>query len=274
MSKFNYYKELEKLGIAYLGRWAQSAKMSASYRNGTLTYCLYLAPANMSGHEVCPKSEHCRAFCLNNSGRNKGDIWVNGGIYNSKINRSRIRKTDLFFKDRQLFMLMLIYEINRAKNYAEKHGMGFSVRLNGTSDISPLAFSYNGVNILDVFPDVVFYDYSKVYTRYGVCERYPNYDLTFSYDGWNWGECENALKMNSRVAVVFFGNKLPKRFCGYDVVDANEYDMRYLDPKCCICGLHYHKTANDYQIINGKRTFVAPNTPFVIMPNDERCEWC
>lgn len=54
--------------------------------------------------------------------------------------------------------------------------------------------------------------------------------------------------------------KLPKKFKGYDVIDANGYDMRYLDPKRSIMGLHYHKTANDYK----SGHFVAPNTPFVI----------
>ena len=44
------------------------------------------------------------------------------------------------------------------------------------------------------------------------------------------------------------------------MVDANENDMRYLDEKGTIMGLHYHKTANDYK--NGH--FVRPNTPFVI----------
>jgi hypothetical protein len=57
------------------------------------------------------------------------------------------------------------------------------------------------------------------------------------------------------------------------VVDANEYDMRYLDPSKSIMGLHYHRTAGDYYIENGIRKFRVPDTPFVIKINDERCEW-
>ena len=65
---------------------------------------------------------------------------------------------------------------------------------------------------------------------------------------------------------------MPKTFGGYNVESGNEFDMRYLNSPQSVIGLHYHKTANDYKVINGKRTFVAPNTPFVIMPNDKRCE--
>lgn len=272
MEEFNYYKALRALGLSYLGYYKQSAKMKASWRNGTLTYCLYLAPANMSGYEVCPNSQYCRDLCLNNGGRNKGDIWAKGGIYNSKMNISRIKKTQLFFKDRQLFMLMLAYEIELARKKAEKLNMEFSVRLNGTSDISPLAFSYNGVNILDMFPNVTFYDYTKVYRRYDVLECYNNYDLTFSYDGHNWNDCMDVLYNGGRIAVVFYG-ELPKRFNGYEVVDGNTYDMRYKDPRNCVIGLHYHRTVNDYKMVNGKRTFFIPNNPFVVMDGDYRCEY-
>ena len=147
---------------------------------------------------------------------------------------------------------------------AKRLGYGFSVRLNGTSDLSPLAFKdpISGKNILELFPDVQFYDYTKVYNRVKLMEQYPNYDLTFSYDGYNWDECERFLQNGGKVAVVFYSENetLPKQFRGYNVVDANGYDMRYLDPKGSIMGLHYHKTANDYK--SGK--FVKPNTSFVI----------
>ena len=273
---FSYGRELKNLGISYLGSVAQSMKMRLSYENGTMTYCLYLAPANMSGHNVCPKSEHCRAFCLNGSGQNKCDE-LSRGVEGSKINQSRIKKTKLFYEDRALFMNLLIHEIKRYKAKAEKMGMGFSVRLNGTSDLSPVLFKdpESGLNLLELFPDVQFYDYTKVYNRIKLMAQYPNYDLTFSYDGFNADDCERFLQNGGRVAVVFFDEKLPKYFKGYKVVNGNDFDMRYLDPKGCVVGLHYHKTANDYYIDpnDGKRKFRVPDTPFVVKINDERCEW-
>ena len=147
---------------------------------------------------------------------------------------------------------------------AREMGYDFSIRLNGTSDISPLAFKdkRSGKNILELFPNVQFYDYTKVFNRINLLEKYPNYDLTFSFDGYNWDECEKFLQGGGKVAVVFYSdkNKLPQYYKGYKVVDANENDMRYLDEKGTIMGLHYHKTANDYK----SGHFVRPNTPFVI----------
>ncbi len=283
MENFSYGRELKNLGISYLGNVAQSMKMRLSYENGTMTYCLYLAPATMAGRtnkgtriNVCPKSEHCKAFCLNGSGQNKCDEFARG-VEGSKINRSRIKKTKLFYNDRDKFMRLLIHEINRYKAKAARLGMGFSVRLNGTSDLSPVLFKDpdTGLNLLELFPDTQFYDYTKVYNRIKLMEQYHNYDLTFSFDGYNWDECLEFLKKGGKVAVVFFDEKLPKYFGGYKVVDANGYDMRYLDPKQSIMGLHYHRTANDYYFDekDGKRKFRVPDTPFVVKINDERCEW-
>ena len=272
----NYGKALKELGVSYLGSGAQSVKLRLSLNNGTMTYCLYLAPWNMSGHNVCPKGQNCHQFCLNGSGQNKCDQ-LSRGVEGSKINRSRVKKTRFFYEHRAKFMEMLIHEITSKKARAERLGYEFSVRLNGTSDLSPLLFvdQKSGKNILELFPDVQFYDYTKVYGRTKLLEKYPNYDLTFSYDGYNWDECQKFLNAGGKVAVVFFDEKLPKYFKGYKVVNGNDFDMRYLDPKGCVVGLHYHKTANDYYIDpnDGKRKFRVPETPFVVKINDERCEW-
>lgn len=254
-------------GVSYLGGVAHSAKMKYSFNAGTATYCLYLAPANMSGYEVCPNSKFCRANCLNAAGRNKGDI-LSRGFEESKINKSRIKKTKLFFENKELFMRLLIKEIERERLIAVLKGMEFSVRLNGTSDLSPEDFVLDGKNILEIFYDVQFYDYTKVPQRMELTKKYPNYDLTLSYNGYNNNICRSYLDNGGKVAVVFFG-KMPKTFMGYPVHDANSYDMRYLDPQKHIMGLHYHRTGNDY--VNGK--FVVPNTKFVVMENDTRCGW-
>jgi hypothetical protein len=268
-----YNRTKKELGISYLGSIAQSVKMRLSFEHGTMTYCLYLAPWNMSGYNVCPKGQHCNEFCLNGSGQNKCDELARG-VEGSKINRSRIKKTKLFYENKGLFMEILTHEIESKREKAKRMGYGFSVRLNGTSDLSPLAFRdpKTGKNILELFNDVQFYDYTKVYNRTKLLETYDNYDLTFSYDGYNWDECEKFLQNNGKVAVVFYSEKgiLPKKFRGYDVIDANDYDMRYLDPKRSIMGLHYHKTAHDYK----SGHFVAPNTPFVInLDNETDVDW-
>ena len=101
MTYREYKDTLAKNAISYLGATRQSAKMRYSYNAKVATYCIYLAPYNMSGkYNVCPKGQHCSPFCLNNSGRNKGDI-IAHGKENSRINISRIKKTMLFYEDRK-----------------------------------------------------------------------------------------------------------------------------------------------------------------------------
>ena len=280
---FSYTHEINNLGFAYIGNVAQSAKTMKSYQHGTMTYCIYFAPATMAGRtnkgsriNVCPKSEYCKQFCLNGSGHNKVDQIMNGTGH-SRIDQSRIKKTRLFYNDRPTFMRLVIHEIKRWQKKAQEQGMGFSVRLNGTSDLSPELFidPETGLNLLQLFPEVQFYDYTKVYKRVALIHKYANYDLTFSYNGYNWNECENFLNEGGKVAVVFLDEKLPKYFAGYKVEDGNSYDMRYLNSPKSIIGLHYHKTANDYYIDpkDGIRKFRVPDTPFVVKINDPRIEW-
>ena len=278
---FSYTRCLHDLGISYVGSVCQSTKMKLSYKNGTMTYCLYLAPATMAGRtdkglpiNVCPNSKYCASFCLNGSGQNKCDE-LSRGIKGSKINISRIKKTRLFYNNRALFMRMLIHEIKVKRELARKKGMDFSIRLNGTSDLSPEIFidPDSGKNVLELFDDVNMYDYTKCKTRIRLMKKYKNYDLTLSYNGHNWDDCEEFLKAGGKVAVVFYGGKLPKKFNGWKVIDANNYDMRYLDEPKTICGLHYHKVASDYKVINGKRTFVEPQSEFIVKECDARCSW-
>lgn len=253
-------------GVRYLGGIKTSHKMELSYNNGTITYCLYLAPSDLSGYNVCPCSKYCKEYCLNGSGRNRMDI-----LHTKKsdknnlsvIDRSRIKKTKLFFEEKTFFMNWLIREIKRAQNYAKKLNMEFSVRLNGTSDINILDFNLNNKSILDLFPTVQFYDYTKVPTRFNLLKNFKNYDLTFSFNGYNWAVCESLLKKGHKVAVVF--EKLPKTFKGYNVIDGNLYDMRYKDNGGVIIGLTYHRVANNYDA-NG--VYKKPDTKFIVPKND------
>ena len=268
--KMSYTASKKVLGVSYLGGVSTSHKTELSERAGVLTYGLYLAPWDMSGHQVCAGGAHCHEFCLNGSGQNKIDELARGAEY-SKINISRIKKTKLFYQNRPLFMRILVHEIRRAQLRARAINMPFAVRLNCTSDLSPELFidPETGLNILQLFSDVQFYDYTKVPNRIKLLGKYSNYDLTFSFDGYNWATAQKYLSAGGRVAVVF-ANELPGTFDGYKVINGNNYDMRYLDPGKCIIGLSYHAVANDYKIIDGVRTFVAPETPFVIKSGDSR----
>jgi hypothetical protein len=167
-------------------------------------------------------------------------------VRENKINKSRINKTKLFFEHREFFVRWVIDEIKLGKKKAEKLGYRFSVRLNNTSDISPEMFYIddNGIkkNLLQIFSDVQFYDYTKVPNRHRLTKKYPNYDVTFSFSGHNWNDCKVMLENDVRVSVVF--NKLPETFEGYEVIDGDKYDMRYMDNKNVIVGLKYKIVRN------------------------------
>ena len=265
-NNLSYTAVKKAVGVSYFGNVQKSHKMDLSLKNGaTLTYCLYLAPWNMSGRNVCPAGVHCHEFCLNGSGQNKADELARG-VDGSLTNKSRIKKTRLFYENRPVFVRALIHEINKARKRAAALGVSFSVRLNGTSDLSPELFidPETGLNLLQLFPNIQFYDYTKVAGRAKLLHKYNNYDLTFSFDGYNWQQCENFLNAGGRVAVVFYGDKLPEYYKGFPVIDGNNTDTRYNEPGGVVVGLTYHVTANDYKTVNGRRVFVVPESEFVV----------
>lgn len=256
----NRSQAYKAVGVSYLGSVAQSSKLLHSMQELKIaTYGVYLASADLSGHNVCPKSTMCKEHCLFGSGRAKLDILAG----KNRLVNSRIRKTQLFFGNREFYMELLVAEIRAQKAKAEANGMEFSVRLNCTSDLNIDLFNLNGVNIRDIFPDVQFYDYTKVPTYLKSLSKYANYDITFSYDGANWDDCQNALNNNVRVAVVF-EKKLPKTYRGYEVIDGDKYDARYYDAKNVIVGLKFKTTANSTR--DHKAGMI--NTPFVVKEND------
>ncbi len=237
--KFTTVKEAKRLtGLTYLAKCNYSAKHKKAYKYDELVYSLYLAPAKLSGYEVCPmRNKECTKLCLNESGVNS--MSMNG----DQINQSRITKTKLFFEHREFFMQWMIHEINFFKKKAEKLGYRFSVRLNNTSDINPESFyikqGNSSVNILELFPDVQFYDYTKVLNRINLKKKYKNYDLTFSFSGTNIDEVMKAFQSKTRVAVVF--KEVPETFWDKKVIDGDKYDMRYYDPKNVVVGLKFKR---------------------------------
>jgi len=273
-----YVDTMKEIGISYLAKCNVSAKLSHNGKLNMLTYGLYLASADASGVNVCPKSTMCREACLVGSGYAKVDALSN----KTTTIDARITKTRLFFANRDLFMKLMCIEINRGINEAKRRGMEFSVRLNCTSDISPLAFKANGMNILEMYPNVQFYDYTKVKTYWKIQDKYPNYYLTFSRDGSteNEQECIEYLAKGGNVAVVFGvlkTSELPKKWKGYEVLVGDDYDYRVWDKLQVgkqIVGLVYKVSKNDFELVNGRNHFKGiPNIPFIINPNDRDCEY-
>ena len=273
-----YDKTLKEIGISYLCGCNSSSKIRHSITYNVLTASLYLASSDLSGINVCPKSSMCREACLSGSGHAKIDALS----HKAMIEKSRITKTRLFFANRALFCHILYVELKRMEKRAERQRMTFGVRFNCTSDIDISLVKFNGKPMIELFPNAEWYDYTKVFSRYKLMEKYKNYHITFSRDGSekNMEECKQWLSMGGNIAVVFGVTKmqeLPKTYMGYKVICGDEYDARFLDKMDKdgrIVGLIYKVGKNDFKEIDGKHIFKGiPDIPFIIQKGDKNCEW-
>jgi hypothetical protein len=58
-----------------------------------------------------------------------------------------------------------------------------------------------------------------------------------------------ALKNNVRVAVVF-KERIPEEYRGLQVINGDDYDMRYRDPKKILIGLKFKNVRNKIDFSN------------------------
>lgn len=194
---------------------------------GYLTAILHLAPANSAGlGTVCAKSTpQCRDLCLYYAGR---------GAF-AAVQAARIRRTQQYKDDPSGFAAKLIEEVDYWRKHAARKGMRLAVRINGTSDLPKLAWT-----VRQGFPDhtsPTFYDYTKI-TR--AWREVDTVHYTFSHSEKNLSDCMDALQERINVAVVFStkkGQPLPDRWFGKVVIDGDEHDLRFLDPRGVVVGL-------------------------------------
>lgn len=213
-----------------------NAKTVKGQKEGFLTGILYMAPANLSGYNTCAMAEiaQCDKACLNTAGL--------GGVYSS-IQEARIKKARLYFEERDLFMYNIVQDIKKLIKKAADKGFIPLVRLNGTSDIKweNVPLTIDGIdypNVMSVFPEVQFYDYTKIANRVNLPK---NYDLTFSYSGvLKYQKYVNvALQNKMRIAVVFRSEKtIPSKFLGLDCVSGDNTDIRHIEAGNIIVALY------------------------------------
>lgn len=202
-------------------------KIQKGAKLGYLSFILHLSPSDVAGAgNTCPKATAgCKAACLNTAGR--------GGMFTPEqgtntIQEARKRKTRQFFADKKAFAETLKEDIAKAIKYATKQGLTPVFRLNGTSDIA-----WEKYGIIEAFPTVQFYDYTKILGR--KVAHLPNYHLTFSAADGNDADVAKAIAQGMNVTVVF--DKIPKEYMGKEVFDADDTDLRFLDPKGAVLGL-------------------------------------
>jgi len=177
-------------------------------------------------HNLCAMADKagCAEPCLRWAGR--GQMGV--------VQRGRERKTMFYLSDRIGFMDALIKDITTFSRRCTNKGIQPCCRLNGTSDIQ-----YEKTGIMEQFPDVQFYDYTKIVKR-AYAKLPANYHLTLSYSEADPEYAEQVLQAVRDTGVnaaVVFRHKLPKTFKGLRVVNGDKDDLRFLDPKGVIVGL-------------------------------------
>jgi hypothetical protein len=233
------------------------------------TAILYLAPADEAGRgNLCPHaSAGCRAACLFTAGRGKFD----------NVRTARINKTLRWFDDRRAFLADIVQDIAKLEIYCRKHKLTPAVRLNGTSDIpwENVILPDDGGSIMDLFPSVRFYDYTKNPHRVikAVNSKNPlvspldlcyakgyfpaNYSLTFSRSEDNRRQVRQVIHAGGNVAAVYSGERfdrftwsksgiaraiahpMPERYFpdGPRIFNGDDSDARFLDPSGVVVAL-------------------------------------
>ena len=224
---------------------------------GYRTAAQYLAPSTLSGvMNVCQFStDGCATACLNTAGR--AGIMREDETTNI-IQQARIARTLLFHTDRDAYWKRLVYELMMVVADAEYDDLDPTARLNATSDFpwERMRVRYGNVdakNIMELFPQVQFYDYTKYPEALRPEATLPrNYHLTYSYAEKREDEAARALDAGRNVAAVMrspSGNGSYNKwridrptewaFGGttYQVLDGTTHDLRFLDESNSIVGL-------------------------------------
>ena len=182
----------------------------------------------MPNIQLCPMQviAGCKEPCLESSGRGNFD----------NVKKSRQAKTDWYKSDRAGFIAQLKKELTNFVKLCKKNDVEPYIRLNVISDVQ-WELATNG-SIPQSFPEINFFDYTKVAKRLTKMPR--NYKLMFSYSKAPkyQGQVQMALKTDVPMSVVFYG-PFPKTFMGKDVVDGDQSDILNLDQRGKVIGLKY-----------------------------------
>ena len=192
---------------------------------------------------TCPQSAICESLCLGEtSGQNL--LYGGEGEFRSGPRLSQFLKTEALIVNPEAFAVALIKQIETFRNAAKRLGYQPAIRLNVTSDFNPKTFE----NVINMFPDVMFYDYTKLDTK----PIAPNHHLTYSSTGAsqvvngetivneqsNWDRMVDKVLAGGRNVAMAFTSRtdMPKAIFDertgktFQVWNGDEYDARFLDP--------------------------------------------
>jgi hypothetical protein len=235
----------------YILSVSSDPKTIKSLIDGVLTGVMYGMPANGSGEwNDCPfASLGCTMACLNTSGH--GGIGLDQDNLNP-VQIARLKRSAFFHTRRSEFWTMLIRDIDRLIRKARKLGLMPAVRLNGTTDVkwesTPVVI--DGVkiadNIMQLYPDVIYYDYTAWPYAKRPNESLPdNYHLTFSRKENNDDQIADNIYHGRNVTVVVdikSSDKttlIPTTWREIPTHDADRSDFRPNDPTGRVLILRY-----------------------------------
>lgn len=213
-----------------------NAKTERGRKYGYRTAVLHLLPHRMLGiGNVCPHaSEGCAASCLVTSGRLR--------FY--RVRNAMTTRTELFYNDRDAFLEMLREDIEMLQRRARKSGLKPAVRLNGTSDIPWERFAHwGGKNLMDLFPKVQFYDYTKNPDRalraWSEKDWPKNYYLVFSRSEENEADVRVLIQHGVPIVMVLRNTELKKQWLkqktiaggAVRIVDGDLHDLTFKHPR-------------------------------------------
>ena len=216
-----------------------SAKAIKAQSFGWLNAIHYMAPASLSGFNLCPKaSVSCKALCLGWTSGQAGMVAKDDDM--NSVRLSRLAKAKRFMKERKAYMVDVVRSIELGIKKANKLGMKLCVRMNGSTDIAweGIACERAGVtyrNLMLAFPDIQFVDYTKIAKR---LERDlpSNYYLILSRHEANDSDVVRIVSSGLGNAAVVFAS-VPETWQGLTVIDGDKHDLRHLDPTGVIVGL-------------------------------------
>lgn len=165
---------------------------------------------NLSKVNLCKNATNgCVTACIYHNG-----LFQNSHFSKNRIKQARLKRTMKFLLQKELFFEKLIKEIKSLQRKAKKNNLKLAIQLNKTSDIlwEKESFTYKEKdykNIMELFEEVNFFDYTKYDILKNRKKLPKNYELTYSRAGKNkgklvetWEDIKALLEKNISVAIV------------------------------------------------------------------------
>jgi len=208
--------------------FGQSVKVDLGAAKGVDTAVIYMAPARESGVNLCPWAGSCAGFCLGHS---------SGRLAMAPGKRARLWKSALWIGAPDLFVELAEVEARAFAEKANRAGLIPALRVDGSSDIGL------GGKLARLVPGVQWYDYTKSFERADRNVSNPDWTVVYSAsENSDDQSIGHLLRKGGRVSMVFDvvkGAPLPEVWNGHTVVDGDEHDAVFLQPKGVILGLRF-----------------------------------